>query len=191
MPGKGGFDFLALFKEQVPFKIIFVTAFDHYAVRAIKQNALDFLLKPIDVTDLIKAVKKASDELFSDQQLRYNSLITSLEKPVDKRNKIAVTSAKSLDLISIKDIVYCEASKEYTCLHLSDNRQILSSTNIGEYEFMLHGYDFFRAHHSYLIQYSYIDKYIKGDGGSLLLTTGVELPISRRRKTEFIEWLTR
>jgi two-component system, LytTR family, response regulator len=191
MPNQDGFEFLGLFKQNTPFKVIFVTAYDHYALRAIKQNALDFLLKPIDENELIQAVKKASEDLFSSHQQRYNSLITSIAKPIDSRNKIAVPSAKSLDMVPIKDIMYCEAFKENTCIHLVNNRQILSSTNIGEFEFMLEEYDFFRAHHSYLIQFAYIEKYKKGEGGSVLLTTGKEIAVSRRRKAEFVDWLIR
>jgi two-component system, LytTR family, response regulator len=191
MPGQDGFEFLASFKNQIPFKVIFVTAFDHYALRAIRQNALDFLLKPIDSKELVRAIKKAGDQLFSSHQPRYTSLINTLEKPIDKRNKIAISSSKGLDLVSVKDIIYCEAQKEYTFIHLTDNRQILSSTNIGEYEFLLEGYDFFRVHHSYLVQFPFIEKYLKGEGGSIIMTSGAEITVSRRRKTEFLEWLTR
>jgi two-component system LytT family response regulator len=190
MPEMNGFEFLAKF-DRIQFKVIFATAHDQYALRAIKMNALDYLLKPIDSADLAAAIEKTSDQLQRNDFTDIQSLLSFVKQPKDTRNRIAIPSSKGLEMISISDISHCEAEKEYTRIFLNSGKSILSSTNIGEYEFMLGESDFFRIHHSYLVHHSYIESYIKGEGGSVKLRNGNEIPVSRRRKNDFMVWLIR
>lgn len=189
MPHGSGFDLL----ERIPkpnFEIIFTTGFDRYAVTAIKFSALDYLLKPINIEEVKEAVLKAKKRIEGRQtQNNLERLINNLRYPKDKTNKIPISVVNGFQFVSVNTIVYCEADDDYTYIHLTENQKLIVSKNIKEFEDILSNYDFFRIHHSFLVNRDYIKRYVKGEGGTILTEQGNELPVSRRRKQEFIEWL--
>lgn len=190
MPHGSGFDLL----EKIPkpnFEVIFTTGFDRYAVTAIKFSALDYLLKPINIEEVREAVSKAKKRIEGKHtQNSLEHLINNLRHPRDKTNKIPISVVNGFQFVPVNTIVYCEADDDYTYIHLTDNQKLTVSKNIKEFEDILANYDFFRIHHSYLVNRDYIKKYVKGEGGTILTEQGNELPVSRRRKQEFLEWLS-
>jgi two-component system, LytTR family, response regulator len=188
MPGGSGFDLLAHF-DNPSFQVIFVTGFDRYALQAIKCCAVDYLLKPVDATELTNAIEKLKRNTQQVTVERLQHLVDFIAKPRNKTNKICVPSLNGMELIPAADILYCEASREYTILHTISNGAITSSYNIGEFETMLENLGFFRIHNSYIVNHDQVLRYIKGDGGSVVMSNKTELTVSRRRKAEFLEWL--
>lgn len=189
MPHASGFDLLEKFPKP-NFEVIFTTGFDRYAVTAIKFSALDYLLKPLNIDDVKEAIAKAKTRIENKnfhQDLEH--LINNLRHPRDKNNKIPISVVNGFQFVPVNTIVYCEADDDYTYIHLTDNQKLTVSKNIKEFEDILANYDFFRIHHSYLVNRDYIKKYVKGEGGTILTEQGNELPVSRRRKQEFLEWL--
>lgn len=189
MPHGSGFDLL----ERIPkpnFEVIFTTGFDRYAVTAIKFSALDYLLKPINIEEVKEAVLKAKKRIEGKHtQNNLEHLINNLRHPKDKTNKIPISVVNGFQFVPVNTIVYCEADDDYTYIHLTENQKLIVSKNIKEFEDILADYDFFRIHHSFLINRDYIKKYVKGEGGTILTEQGNELPVSRRRKQDFLEWL--
>ena len=190
MPRGSGFDLLEKFTNPT-FEVIFTTGFDQYAITAIKFSALDYLLKPINIEELREAIQKAKDRIEgknTQQNLKF--LIQNLKNPRDKANKIPLPILNGLQFVTISSIIYCEADEDYTYVYMNDGSKITVSKSIKEFEDLLLEYDFFRIHHSFLINRHYIKRYIKGEGGTILTEQGVELSVSRRRKTEFLAWLS-
>ncbi|MDN3582444.1 LytR/AlgR family response regulator transcription factor [Mucilaginibacter flavus] len=186
MPGKNAFDML---KElgKVDFKIIFVSAHNHYALNAIKLSAIDFLLKPIDLDDLTKAIDRLQDQPRQAAQ-QVPHLLNQLQQPKTNFGKIAITSVSAIEFVNINDIIYCKADNVYTDVHLCGT-SITSTKNLKEFDDILQAHYFFRIHHSYLINLNHIKKYIKGDGGTVVMSDNTEIEVSRRRKTAFLEQL--
>jgi two-component system LytT family response regulator len=183
-----GFDLLLKFTDY-PFRIIFFTAHDKYAIRAIKFSALDYLLKPIDISELVKAVQKTGlNEKNFDGAIK--NLLKTLSQPRNKTNQIAIPTLSGFQLLPVEEIIYCEANKEYTFIHCVSQPSICSSINLGEYEDLLEDYFFSRVHHSFIVNRHHVRQYIKGEGGELILTNNKKVPVSRRRKQEVIGWLT-
>lgn len=184
-----GFDLLSRF-SAFPFKIIFVTAYERYAMQAIKFSALDYVLKPVEISELMKAVQKVrvAEKVSVEEELL--NLIHTLAHPHQKSNRIAVPVLNGYKMISVKDIQYCEAKKEYTYIHCIDQSPVCSSINLGEYEELLLEYSFCRVHHSFLVNKDHVKQYIKGEGGELLINKDVHIPVSRRKKQEVVDWLT-
>ena len=189
MPHGSGFDLLEKFAKPT-FEVIFTTGFDHYALTAIKFSALAYLLKPINIEEVQEAISKAKKRIEGkNTQQSFEHLIKNLRHPRDKTNKIPISVVNGLQFVPVNSIVYCEADDDYTYIHLTENQKLTVSKNIKEYEDILVNYDFFRIHHSYLVNRDFIKRYIKGEGGTILTEQGNELPVSRRRKSEFLEWL--
>ena len=182
-----GFDVLTRLKE-IPFKVIFVTAHDRYAIQAIKFNALDYILKPVEIPELVKAVKKTRETLSITGELQ--NLLHNLAHPHQKSNRIAVPLLNGYRMISVQDIIFCKAEKEYTYIYATGQAPICSSTNLGEYEDLLRDYSFCRVHHSFLVNKDHVKLYVKGEGGEITTSNDTVIPVSRRKKPEVVEWLT-
>jgi two-component system, LytTR family, response regulator len=185
-----GFDLL----ERLPGfrgKLIFVSGYGHYALRAIKFSAVDYILKPIDGNELLNAVKKAAS--ISDLEIvdRIKMLVQSVKHPGRQVNRIALPMLNGYSMITVSDILYCEASRDYTLIHIAGQKAVCSCVNLGEYEELLAGYGFCRVHHSYIVNREHVKQYIKGEGGELAMINNAIIPVSRRKKTEVLEWLTR
>ncbi len=185
-----GFDLL----KQVAFKsfeVIFITAFDYYGIPAIKFAALDYLLKPIDIDELVGAVAKAEVKVISKQsnhQLEF--LLNHLKKDVTVPVKIALPQQKEIRYVVVDTILRCEAANTYTFFYLINGDKILVSKALKEYSDILQQYGFIRTHQSHLVNGRFVKSWIKEDGGSLLLDNGDQIPISKINKDKVRAALT-
>lgn len=185
MPGMNGFEMLEHLKEP-GFELIFTTSYSEYAIKAIKHSALDYLLKPIDKEELIAAVQKASRNKPSFSPSRIERLLELLEnKKVSKR--FGVSTSEGLTILNAADIVYCESDGPYCKFYFANNKTLISSKTLKETEEVLQDCDFCRIHNSYLINMKFVDKYIRGEGGEVILTNGKKLPVSRAKKQDFLQ----
>lgn len=185
MPQKSGFDLLS----EIPnpdFEIIFVTAFDEYAIEAINHCAIGYLLKPVDNQELIYSVIKATVNIEEKSALKKNKqLVENLGVQTFQKKKIVIPTHDGLEFVEIKDIIFCEGSDGYTKIHFSEQKSILSSYSIGHFVKLLKSQDFYLIHKSYLINLNHIEKYL--NEGFVILTNKHKLPISRNKRSEFIE----
>lgn len=184
MPSMSGFDILAA-SRNAQFKVIFTTAHNEYAIKAIRYNALDYLLKPIDIAELQDAIGR-----FDRQKNAHTSVYKKqLENFLSNREKtIAITTYEGVVLLEVDNIIRCEANLNYTNFILSEGRNFLSSRTLKEYEDLLEGNgNFIRVHRSHLINIHWVAKF-KNDG-MLVLKDGSEVPVSRRRKEEVMQKL--
>lgn len=192
MPQMSGFDLL---KQLTPinFEVIFVTAFDQYAIKAIRFGALDYLLKPIDIDDLRLALEHAKDRIEKQytSSFHYQSVISNSHRTHGKLERIAVPTLEGIEFFNTDDIIFCEADGSYTNLQLKNNHRKLVSRNLKDFENLLEDSDFCRVHHSFLINMRHVQKYIKGDGGYVMMTDNHHVDISRRKKEEFLGLLDR
>ena len=188
MPGKSGFDLLREL-GNISFKVVFVSAHNHYSLKAIKFHAFDYLLKPIDVDELKQAIAKLFQSANSHTNEQVTEMLSASQSGNNNFGKIAISSISSIDLINVDDILYCEASGNNTFVYLIDNKKIVATKNLKEYEELLTSHRFFRIHHAYLVNLKHVAKYIKGEGGSVILSNQQELEVSRRKKQEFINSL--
>jgi two-component system, LytTR family, response regulator len=186
MQRETGFDLLARVRE-VNFEVIFTTAYSEYAIKAFKFSAIDYLLKPIDIEELKKAIQKVQKKLNSDIGGRLQQLIQNLKQGGPSENyKLAIPTTEGLIFVKVNDILYCTASSNYTEIYLADGKKHLVSRTLKEYEEMLEGHDFFRIHHSYLINLNAIKKYVRGEGGYVVMTNDKSLDVSKRKKESFL-----
>ena len=189
MPHMSGFDLLQQL-SPLSFEVIFVTAHDQYAIKAIRFSALDYLLKPVDIDDLIHAVKKAEDRLqHKSSGFQYQSVLNNIQFRAGKIEKLAVPSFEGIDFFNTDDIIYCQADGNYTTLFLKNKQTQLISRNLKDFESLLVESGFCRVHHSSLINMKHIQKYVKGEGGYVILTDNHHVDISRRKKEEFLKLL--
>lgn len=187
MPNMSGFDLLEKV-DTINFDVIFVTAYDKYAIKAIKFSALDYLLKPIDVDELTNAVKKVLKKQ-KYRTVKYQSLLNNVKANTKKLTRLAIPSDNEIIMQPIKDIIYCEADSSYTTLHLTDNKRITVAKTLKEFDSILPDTDFCRIHHSTLVNINHVIKYIKGDGGYIIVSNNKHLNVSRRKKDYFIQLL--
>jgi two-component system, LytTR family, response regulator len=181
MPHMNGFDLL----EKLPaidFELIFTTSYDQYAIKAIRFSALDYLLKPVDRDELQKAVQKAVQRLRSPFPQQIEMLLQKLNHPAIPVNKIAIPTMEGLLLIFVESIISCASNSNYTTLFLKNKQNVIASRTLKEIEEMLADYSFLRVHHSYLVNLNEVEKYIKGEGGYLLMSDGTTIDVSRSKK---------
>jgi two-component system LytT family response regulator len=187
MPVLNGFEFLNKL-ENVQFDIIFTTAYDEFAVKAFKASAIDYLLKPIDKEDLVNAIKKVEfkkSQFISSPQLE---ILSNAYQPNNSiRDKIAVPTQEGLHFIKIKDISCCISDSNYTYIHLTNQTSILVSKTLKEIESVLSDQGFLRIHNSNLINLEQIKKYVRGDGGYVVMEDNKELSVSRSRKDTLLK----
>ena len=181
MPVMNGFDLLEKL-PQIDFKLIFTTSYDQYAIKAIRFSALDYLLKPIDREELQRAVQKASMQISHPLPQQIDVLLHKLNHPSLPINKIAIPTMEGLQMIFIDSIISCRADSNYTILLLKNNHKIIASRTLKEIEEMLEDFSFIRVHHSSVINLNEVEKYIKGEGGYLLMSDGTTIDVSRSRK---------
>lgn len=187
MPDGSGFKLLEAF-ERIDFEIIFTTAYDQFAIKAIKFSALDYLLKPIFPGDLIEAVKKAENKRnLSVNRDSINALLDNIKNPESDSPKIVLSTSEKIDVVSVRDIIRCESDNYYTMFYFTDGKKLLISKTLKENEELLSGYNFIRPHKSHLINAIYIKSFNKADGGYIVMTDGSQVPVSRRKKEKIIE----
>jgi len=187
MPYKSGFNLLEEIGE-FDFEVIFVTAYDRYAIKAIKFSALDYLLKPIDIDELQNAVQKAEERIrLKGYSHHYTSLLKNVKYPSNKIEKLAIPTLEGIIFEPVDDIIYCAADGNYTMLKLKGNRKLLVSKSLKDFEMMLIDNGFFRIHHTYLINMKHIRQYVKGDGGYVIMEENHHVDVSRRKKESFLK----
>jgi two-component system, LytTR family, response regulator len=189
MQNETGFDLLNNI-DEIDFEVIFVTAYSEFAIKAFKFSAIDYLLKPIDIEELRSAVRKVEERRIGKTVKRLKILQDSLLGAGDDTSKIALPAADGLVFVKMNDILYCEASSNYTIFYTAENKQYIVCRTLKEYEELLSEYNFFRIHHSYLVNLKAIRKYVKGDGGYVVLSNNVSLDVSKRKRADFLHRLS-
>jgi len=193
MPHMNGFETLKKL-EPVSFEVIFVTAYGKYAVEAFEHHAAGYVTKPVNTEKLVAAVNTAIQRI--GQKNINKNLFSLLEQGKQAApDKIPLSTTNGLVFVKVADIMYCESSGNYTHFFLCDDRKIVVSRQLGEYEKLLPDNNFTRIHDKYIINLSYIKEYIKGSGGEVVLENGKEIPVASRRKEEFLarfeKWIKR
>jgi two-component system LytT family response regulator len=185
-----GFDLLTQLKE-IHFQIIFTTALDSFGIKAIKFSALDYLLKPIDPDDLVKAIGKLhQNEKNNTIQDSIQLLIENMKSTATSGHKrIAIHSLEKVHMIDIENIIRCESQGAYTIFHLKQKEQILATKNLKEFEELLEPHSFIRVHHSHLINFAYLKEYVKKDGGYAIMIDKSEVPVSFRKKSALLDMI--
>jgi len=189
MPVMNGFEMLQHLTYK-SFDVIFTTAYDEYAIKAFKVNAIDYLLKPIDIDELIEAVNKVTLKQKKDEQYsRIDEVLKSIETPTIKKEKVALPIDGKIQMIPFESIIYCESDSNYTFIYFPDKKVILSKT-LKEIEKLINHSDFFRVQNSFLVNLNHIKEYIRGEGGELIMSNGNEVRVSRNKKEELLKLLT-
>ena len=187
MPGMNGFDMLEACR-YTDFKLIFTTAYNEYAIKAIRHNALDYILKPVDKDELVQAVERAWQDRSAKSSAHVEGLIEYLNKQ-KTGDRIALPTLEGLQILQSEDIYYCESDGGYTRFFLSNGKVSLISKTLKEVEDVLESKGFCRIHNSYLINLRFVQKYIRGDGGEVIMANGSNIPVSRNKKQDFLNLL--
>lgn len=193
MPKMNGFEMLERIQDPT-FEIIFTTAYDQYALQAFKVSAIDYLLKPIDKEELILAVEKVRKKIGQqrsddDYKKRWSLFLENIQKDHQRFPNIAFPTAVGIEMIPARDIMYAEANGNYSQLHLTSGEKFLVSKTLKEVDDTLQPYGFLRVHHSYLVNALMIRRYVRGEGGYVVLQNGQHFNVSRRRKDVVIQAL--
>lgn len=186
MPKMNGFEMLNELPEK-DFHIIFTTAYDQYAIKAIKYAAFDYLLKPIDIQELQEAISNVETRENNQTKKQVELLQQNMLHPKKQLNKLAIPTLEGLLFFDINDIIHLEANSNYTNIYFTNKSKITASKTLKEFEELLPEDIFFRTHHSHLINLNYIKRYIKGDGGQIELQNGSYVDVARRKKEEFLK----
>lgn len=189
MPDGTGFDLLEKISDKKA-DIIFITASDKFAIRAIKYSALDYILKPVDIEELKVAVHKIIDKkasLSNQDSLKF--LLENIRKSDDQYSKISLHTGNAYEIVNVKDIIRCEADGNYTSFILTNNKKHVVSTGLKYYEDILPPDSFIRVHHHQLINISHVVRFLKEDGGYAIMSDNSKVEISRRKKDAFLQRL--
>ena len=182
-----GFDVLQKVRH-LDFHLIFTTAFEHYAIKAIKFSSIDYLLKPIDLEELIAAVQKVKHLIASEnRQNLLENLLSNMQTGSSENRKICLSTAEGIEFIPTREILLCEANGSYTDFHLSDRRKLVVSKNLKEYENMLQDANFMRVHNSFLINLGEVKKFVRAEGGYIVMNNDKQVSISPVKREEFLK----
>jgi two-component system LytT family response regulator len=190
MPGMTGVDLLRSFSDPT-FRVIFVTAFDAYAIEAFRLSVIDYLLKPLEGEDVVRAVQKIKKDM-SKNENPINAQLSQLEKlllqsNISSESRIGIGMSDKIVFINISDILYCEATGSYTNVYLYDGKKMVASRLLGEFESQLSNYKFYRIHHSYLINLNRIKEFQRHDGGTVIMENNKQLEVSQRKRKDFLD----
>lgn len=195
MPGMNGFQLLEQWGPTAT-HVIFTTAYDRFAVKAFKVNAIDYLLKPVQEDELMAALERVeaqrdrtTDAVVPLLEDRIRKLMVELTAPERDRQRIAFSTVHGLDLVDTSEIVCCQSESNYTRVHLTGERRILVSKTLREVEDQLPRDRFLRVHHSFVANLDHVQKYLRGDGGTLVMNNGMEVKVSRNKKDLLLERL--
>lgn len=188
LPSGSAFDLLMRY-DKLPFHIVFTTAYSQYALKALKVGALDYLLKPIAVDELKSAMEKVQQRIHT--EMSKSDLIPLMEeiRRIQKIKKLCIPGETGKIFIDQSEIMYLKAEGSYTHFHLNGGRSIMASRNLKEFENQVDSSLFIRIHHSSIVNINFVFKYVKGRGGSVILTDGTELDVSARRKQDLLKAL--
>jgi two-component system LytT family response regulator len=182
MPLMNGFELLENY-TQIPFSVIFTTGYDQYAIKAIRFSALDYLLKPIDPKELVSAVHKVNVQKNLPSKDQFQMLKDHYLHKESTFKKLAIPTIEGFELIPIDQLVYCEANDNYSHLFLKNGTKVTACRTLKEIEEQLEDFDsYLRVHHSYIVNLNEAKKYIRGDGGYLVMSNGSTINVSRSRK---------
>ncbi len=187
-----GFDILneISINEELNPEVIFITAHNEFAIQAIKFSALDYLLKPIDPEELVKAIRKVeSRKGLPKKAANFNVLVENIRQASDSPKKIVVPTSDGMHVIRLSDIIRLESSSNYTTFYLQNDKSLLASKTLKEFDNMLSGYNFHRIHKSHLVNLNYLKKYVQTDGGFLVLEDGTKIPVANRKKEHLLSTL--
>jgi two-component system LytT family response regulator len=187
MPDGNGFDVLRSI-EEIKFEVIFVTAFQEYAIQAIKFSALDYILKPIDLEELKLSLSNALSKLNEKSDASIFQALQHNIQPQNKR-KLVLKTQESNYVVDIEDIVRCESDKNYTFFYLKTGKKILVSRTLKDFDILLSPFQFFRVQQSHLVNLNFVDRYDKHDGGSVIMKDGASIPLSPVKKELFFKML--
>jgi two-component system, LytTR family, response regulator len=191
MPNGTGFDLLTHFPEK-NFDVVFITAFNHYAIKAIKFSAVDYILKPINISEFIEAVNRVIHKQNTDPVSGSENLEALLENiRTAHPTRLVIPTSDGREYLNPKDIIRIEADRSYSWFFINDKRKILVSKHLKEFQDLLNDRNFFRPHNSHLINLDFVKKYVRHDGGYIEMTDGSQVPISRNRKDLFLAHMTR
>lgn len=192
-----GFDLLEKVAENsgglnsIHFKVIFTTAHSKFAIKAIRFSALDFLLKPVDPDELIEAVDKVEkSQTVKDSSVNYHVLFENLNKLNKTSKKIVLNTSESVQVYNIDDIVRCESQRNYTKFYFKEDKPLLVSKTLKDFDEILTEHGFERIHHSHLININYLKKYVKTDGGYAVMEDGSEVPVAQRKREYLLKYLS-
>jgi two-component system LytT family response regulator len=189
LDGDSGFDLLEQLPDDGP-EVVFTTGYEQYATRAFRTSATDFLMKPVEVEQLRDAVRKVAEKLrVAAAEQRYGVLIRNWHGQGNEQ--IALSSSEGFVFIKMSDLIYCKGDGAYTYFFLRNDEKITVSKNIGEFEPLLVPRGFFRVHKSFLINLSEMKRYVRGEGGYVVMSNGQSVDVSKRRKEAFLATLTR
>jgi two-component system LytT family response regulator len=186
MPRMSGFKML----EQIPeidFEVIFITAYNHYAINAIRISAFDYLVKPVSIEELQQTIERLGISTVKKTRERADLLKKNLANPKSQEDHIALPANDGLEFIQIRQIIRIESSSNYSKVILQNGQQLLVTRQLKDFEELLQDYRFYRVHHSHLINLNYIAKYVRGDGGQITMRNGDVIDVSRRKKEVFLK----
>jgi len=187
MPRMNGFDMLEQF-DKLFFDVVFCTAYDQFAIKAFKYSALNYLLKPVDPEDLKVTVARIEERKSVPSKEQFELLLQNINQPVKSTpQRIALTTGDGMIFVPTTDIIYCEAESNYTSVVLANGKKVVVSKVLKDIDEALSGPDFCRVHSSFLINVNRIKKYVRGDGGYLIMDDDTNISISRNRRQEFME----
>ena len=188
MPMMNGFELLEQFTE-IPFAIIFTTSYDQYAIKAIRFSALDYLLKPIDPAELKNAVKKVEEQRHLPMAEQFQMLLKQINDKNKSFNKIAVPTSDGFELVPADQVLYFEAMDNYTHLFLRNKHKIIACRTLKEMEEHVQNFNFFiRVHNSYIVNLNEVKKYVRGEGGYLIMSDDSSINVSRSRKNTLLKF---
>lgn len=189
MPDGSGFDLLNKF-DHINFKVIFITAYEQYAIKAFKFSALDYLLKPVDPDDLIAAIDQATNSLeHENMALKMEAFLENTRSNMGKEKKLILRTAESIYVKSTADIISFQSDGSYTQINLPEGKKIIVSKALKEFDELLNGHGFLRTHKSHLINIDHIDRFHKGDGGYIVMKDGSTIPVSQRKRENLFKIL--
>lgn len=190
MPGLSGIDLVQSFHKPT-FRVVFITAFDAYAIEAFRVNAIDYLLKPVESDDIVRIIEKIindtrKNEYVMDVQFQ-NLQKLLLRHSIDAEARIGIAMSDKIIFVRIHEIIYCEAQGAYTNVHLKEGKKILASKPLGDFEAQLSSHKFFRIHHSTLINLNCIKEFQRNNGGYVVMQNDAKLEVSHRKRKDFLD----
>jgi len=190
MPHGNGFDLLANFPEK-SFDVVFITAYNHYAIKAIKYSAVDYILKPVNINEFLDAVRKVKEKRTNKESfhLNYYTLLENLKS--NTPSKLAIPTSEGMEYLNTDEIIRIEADRSYSWFHMTHGKKYLVSRNLKEYQELLDDHNFFRTHNSHLINLDHVKKYVRQEGGHIVMDDGSSVPISRSKKDLFLVKMSR
>lgn len=187
MPDGTGFDVIRSIEDK-NFEVIFITAHEEFAIKAIKFSALDYLLKPVDTAELKAALERALESIDANKEVKQFDALQSNINPSEKR-RLVLKTQESVHVVDLDDIIRCEADRNYTSFFLVGGKKILVSKTLKEYENLLSNHNFLRVQQSHLINIDFVDRYDKKNGGAVVMKDGSEVPLSPAKREVFFKRL--